>query len=71
MRARYSTGAYHAKAVGYKATVSSTISASEACDRLMKKLYPTAAIERIEAVQDRGPAALNLFRYHLKPVEGA
>jgi len=71
IRCYFTTGAYHAKAPGYRVSASSTESAKKAADRLVEKLRPGVEIERIEAVQDGGPAALNLYHYHFKPVEGA
>jgi len=71
IRCYFSTGSYHAKAPGYRTTASSTESAKKAADRLVEKLCPDLEIENIEAIQDGGPAALNLYHYHFKSDEGA
>ena len=64
-------GAFHARAPGYKTTASSAESAKKAADRLIEKLRPGAAIDRIEEVQDDCPAVLKLYHYHFKPDDEA
>ncbi len=71
IRCYFNTGAYHAKAPGYKTSASSAESARKAADRLVEKLRPGAEIESIEAHQDGEAAGLSLYHYHFKPVEGA
>jgi|UPI000375296B hypothetical protein len=66
IRCFYSTGAYQAKAPGYKTTASSAESARKAADRLIQKLCPDAEVECVEETQEGGPAMLALYHYHFK-----
>ena len=66
VRCFFSTGAYHARAPGYKTTASSAESAKKAADRLIEKLRPDAAINSVDEIQDGGAASLTLYHYHFE-----
>lgn len=71
IRCFFSTGAFHARAPGYKTTASSAESAKKAADRLIQKLRPDAVVDRVEEIQDGCPAVLRLYHYHFNPVDEA
>lgn len=71
VRCFFSTGAYHARAPGYKTAASSAESAKKAADRLIDKLRPGAVIDSVEEVQDSSVAVLKLYHYHFKQTDEA
>lgn len=71
VRCFFSTGAYHARAPGYKTTASSAESAKKAADRLIEKLRPNAAIDSVDEIQDGGAASLTLYHYHFEQADEA
>lgn len=69
IRVRYSTGAYHASVAGQKVTASSSISEHDASKALLRKLQPTAELERIERLSSGHLGSATPIRLHLKPRE--